>query len=195
MTTATTEFVDALPFYPEWIAQIRANAIECEARRAVAKYNTGTISEAACLYLRSLTEHFKPDVAIEIGTFIGSSAMAINAGHLYTCDKSNGCFPSSKRVTAYPYTRSTSMLKVLADLGLKVDFFFFDGRIKDADEKLIVNLSLPSTVYTFDDYEGREKGVLNVERMRPYLPKHALILPPSIVPGADGVTTIAVLAP
>lgn len=191
----TEEFVNALAFHTEWLPQIRAHAIECEARRSLAKYNTGTISEAACVYLRSLTEYFKPAIAIEVGTFIGSSAMAIHAGHLYTCDKSNDCVQSSKRITAFGYTRSTNMLKALVRKGVRADFFFFDGRIQDADEALILELSAPSTVYAFDDYEGREKGVLNVERLRPYLLKHTLILPPPALESGNGKTTIAVLAP
>lgn len=188
-------WVKTFGLQPEWLTQIRANAIECEARRPLAKYNTGTISEAACLYLRALTEKVKPAVAVEIGTFIGSSAMAIKAGHLYTCDKSNDCLPSSKRITTFGYTRSTKMLKALVARGVKADFFFVDGRIQDADEGLIMALSTPLTVYAFDDYEGLEKGVLNVDRLRPLLPTHQLIQPPPDVPGATGMTTIAVLMP
>lgn len=186
-------FVDPQP--QVWLPQVRAQAIECEARRPLAKYDTGTISEAACLYLRMVTEHLKPAVAIEIGTFIGSSALAIKAGHLYTCDKSNDCLESTKRITAYGYTRSTNMLKALMRKGVKADFFFFDGRIQDADEALIMELSKPSTVYAFDDYEGQEKGVLNVERMRPHVPRHHLIEPPADVCGLSSTTTIAVLMP
>lgn len=178
-----------------WLYEIRAQAIECEARRHLAKYDTGTISEAACIYLRMLTERLQPTVAIEVGTFIGSSTMAIHAGRIYTCDKDNDCVPRSKRIRPFPYTRSTEMLKRLVADGVRADFFFFDGRIKDADERLILALSTPQTVYAFDDYEGREKGVLNVERMRPHLPTYTVVAPPADVLGLPSKTTIAVMVP
>jgi hypothetical protein len=180
---------------PDWLQEIRAHAAQAEARRALARYDTGTISEAACVYLRALTERFRPKVAIEIGTFIGTSALAMRADRIYTCDKSNDCGPKEKRIVCHPYTGSTRMLAALVDRGVRADFFFFDGRIKDADEAMILALSTPETVYAFDDYEGREKGVLNVERLTPYLPHHTLVPPPADVLSLPSKTTIAVLVP
>lgn len=185
-----------LTYRADWLEQIHATAVACEARRPSARYNTGTISEAACFYLRALTEHFAPRVAVEVGTFIGTSTSAIKAGHIYTCDKSNDCVPSSKRITCHPFTSSTRMLSQLKRRGVVADFFFFDGRIKAADVGLILDLSTSLTVYAFDDYEGDEKGVINVQLLLPHLSKpYTLMLPPGAVPPAVGLTTIAVLAP
>lgn len=179
-----------------WLPEIRANAIVCEARRRLAKYDTGTISEAACLYLRVVTERFQPKVVIEIGTFIGTSALAMRADRVYTCDKSNDCGPKEKRIVCHPYTGSTRMFTELARRGVRADFFFFDGRIKEKDVDLILELSAPGAVYAFDDYEGQEKGVINVGRLAPRLPAHyTLVPPPARVLDLESTTTIALLVP
>lgn len=179
-----------------WLAEIRQHAITAERRRRLAKYDTGTISEAACLYLRAVTEYYQTKIAIEIGTFIGTSALAMRADRVYTCDKSNDCGPRAGHIICHPYTSSTRMLSGLALRGVRADFFFFDGRIKWPDIDPIRELSTPSAVYAFDDYEGEEKGVVNVERLRPYLPRHyALVPPPTRVLDLESTTTIALLVP
>ena len=181
---------------PAWLTEIRRNAVLAEGRRRFATYNTGTISEAACLYLRALTEHYRPAVAIEIGTFIGTSALAMRADRIYTCDKSNDCGPKEQRIVCHPFTSSTRMLNRLVSHGVRADFFFFDGRIQENDVELILALSSPGTVYAFDDYEGHEKGVINVHRLRPHLPLfYTLIPPPARVLDLDSTTTIALLVP
>lgn len=182
---------------PEWIDDIRAQAVVAETRRSRALYNTGTISEAACLYLRALCARFAPAVAIEIGTFIGTSTLAIaaHAGRVFTCDKDNDCLRSTKTITTYPRHRSTHMLADLVHKGIRASFFFFDGRIQIEDLRLIEMLSLPGTVYAFDDHEGEEKGVINVRRLWPTLLGYTLIPPPPRVGNLDSTTTIACLVP
>lgn len=181
---------------PDWLPQIRANAVQAEARRARATYNTGTISEAACLYLWALTAWLQPKIAVEFGTFIGSSAMAIQAKRVYTCDKSNDCMPSSDRIICHPRKRSGAMLRQMVDRGVRAGFFFFDGRIAETDLPLILRASTLSAVYAFDDYEGQEKGVINVDRLRPVLGSdYVLMPPPPQVLDLPSQTTIAVLMP
>jgi predicted O-methyltransferase YrrM len=182
----------------QWLDEIRANAPGCEALRPFMRKpaETGTLSEAACLYLRALCETVRPIVAIEIGTFIGTSArvLASVAARVYTCDKDNDVFRSTGRITAYGKTTSTAMLADLAQQGIKADLFFFDGRIQDDDIALIQRLSTPRAVYAFDDYEGHEKGVVNVRKIRPYLsPQYRLVEPPTRVLDLPSRTTIAVL--
>lgn len=186
-------YVDAVA----WASEIRALIAECEARRGAARYDTGTISEAAALYLRGLTHILTPETIVEIGTFIGTSALAMLAGHptavIDTCDKSNDCGPTTDRIRCHPFTSSTGMLEQLRRKGRAVNLFFLDGRIEPADLPLMLELSTETTVYAFDDYDGREKGVLNVERLQPWLhPKrgYELVEPPPIA----GVT-IALLVP
>lgn len=186
---------------PAWRDTVQQLMTDAERRRPMAAYNTGTISEAACLYLMALTRVIpKAKLSAEIGTFIGTSAtvMSLNIERVYTCDKSNDCFPGTARIVCNPFTRSKRMLAELLRIGASVDFFFFDGRIRDlAEIQLILALSKSTTVYAFDDYEGGEKGVLNVNKLLPHLPvgSHFLVPPPAEVLGLDSKTTIAALVP
>lgn len=172
---------------------IEANNAYCESLRAKAAFDTGSLNSESCIYLRKLTERYKPRIIVEIGTFIGKSTLAMKASeHIYTCDMSNDCLPSSEKITCFPYTPSTTFLHELwVKKKILSDFFFFDGRIQVNDLSLILSMSHPKTVYAFDDYdmtERYEKGVINVRLMAPLLPNHRFTKPPPS-------TTIAVLSP
>lgn len=164
---------------PEWVSGV---SNYCESLRAKAQFNTGTVSDASCVYLRELTEALKPKVIVEIGTFIGKSTLSMKGGHIYTVDMSNDCLPSSENITTNPGMSSTQFLNELwTKKKLLVDFFFFDGRIQMMDIPLILSMSHPKTVYAFDDYEMTEryeKGAINVMLMSPLLPRHTLVQPP-----------------
>jgi hypothetical protein len=182
------------------IETLRRQGEVAETRRSSATYDTGTVSLAASVLLFALTRQVRPRTAIEIGTFIGTSAEAIQSDRLYTCDKDNDCVPGSDRLRVFPKTGSTFMFKRLVVARVRAEFFFFDGRIKDEDLTLIERLSTPSTVYAFDDYNWNrkgvgEKGVINVEKLQPRLPAaYELYTPPATVCGLPDQTTIAVLA-
>lgn len=182
-----------------WLNDIRAAAPACEALRPLTHKpkSTGTISEAACLYLRCLVERIRPRVVVEIGTFIGTSALVLasTGATVYTCDKDNAAFPGTDQIICYPKTGSTAMLTDLVAKRVQADLFFVDGRIQPEDLALIAQLSGTRTVYAFDDYEGREKGVINVEAMRPIARDYQLRTPPVDVFGLPSATTIAVLEP
>lgn len=188
---------EALIRFPphQWVYDLELQASYAETLRPQARYNTGTINLASMIVLRALVEVMRPQTIIEIGTFIGSSTLAmeqgLRGGHLYTCDKDNDCLPSTPTRTCHPYTTSTAMLAALAAKGVKADVFFFDGRIQLPDVALILRCSHPLTTYAFDDYLGAEKGVANVQRLAPFLPQHGLIERP---PGADPSVTLAMLA-
>jgi hypothetical protein len=47
-------------------------------------------------------------------------------------------------------------------------------------------------VYAFDDYEGNQKGVANVDLLRSFLPRHRFVPP---IEGASERVTIAGLIP
>ena len=184
------------PVRADWLKQIRFDAVDCEARREHADYDTGTVPEASAVVLRALCEWYQPRRIVEIGTFIGTSALAMlgcaSVTRIDTCDKSNHCGPWPDRIVAYPKTKSTTMLRQLRK---PVDLFFFDGRIQRDDLPLIQALSTPHTVYAVDDYEGREKGVINAELLQPIAPTHQLIPPPDSVWSLPSRTTVAVLVP
>jgi hypothetical protein len=174
------------------VEEIREIRRKAEKRRNEATFNTGSINEVSSIILRLITERMKPEVVIEVGTFIGNSSHAMKAGHIYTCDRDNNCVPSTETITCHPWTSSTQMLGQLVEKGIKADFMYFDGRLQMADIPLIMRLSKPDTTYAVDDYVGLEKGVKNVERLFPYLPSHDLITPCGIM---RNMTTTAVMVP
>lgn len=181
---------------PEWAREIADIKRSADAIRPPTNTKTGTISGAACAYLMAVTTVVEPRIAVEIGTFIGTSILSIRASvHRYTCDKDHDCFRSRDGITTYGLTTSTAMLSDLVRQGVTADFLFFDGRAQDEDLPLVDQVSHRATVYAFDDFEGDEKGVWNVRRFIPRFPNHALIPPPKKVPGFKGVTTIALLIP
>lgn len=166
--------------FPEVRADIHELHVHAENRRQLAHYNTGSIPEESAVALRAFALWLAPEIVIEVGTFIGFSTEALLAPcvkRIYTCDKDNDCLKPTKRITCYPKTRSTQMLRALAESGVKADLFFFDGRIQDEDLSLIAKLSKPFTAYLFDDFVGQEKGVINVDKLAPQLPDHVLLAP------------------
>lgn len=180
-----------------WLPEIRKNLAYCETLREKADFNTGSISEKAAMVLRGLTEHFKPKIIVEVGTFIGNSTLSMRADHIYTCDMSNDCFRDRPNITTYPKTASMEMFRDLwVNKKLLVDMFFFDGRIQPHEIPPILSMSHKNTVYAFDDYgyfeNGRlDKGLINVSILMPCLPNHKLYEPFNDLPG-EGKSTIAV---
>lgn len=216
-----SEFWSAvLPLAPNgaWIAKVHQIADEAQMRRHFAEYNTGSISEDEAYALLALAEYIRARVVIEVGTFIGTSTLAMAASStvaaVYTCDSSNDCLRSTGVVRAYPKRSSTEMLRDLLDtypvrgsMGSDVlaDLCFFDGVLSPIDAELLARVTHERTVYAFHDYNygpkirhskgGKEyletmprKGVGNVHLLAPRLPRHVLVEP------RDG-TTLALLVP
>lgn len=169
------------------LAELIGHIRICEPRRKLALYQTGTVPFESAVALRALVRFYEPKVVVEVGTFIGTSTLALAADRIvYTCDQSNDCVPSSGRIVTHPYQSSTQMLRTIRE---PVDLFFFDGRIQHDDIIEIQRLMTPGTVFVFDDYVGHEKGVVNVEAMRRLVPHHQLLVPD------PGPSTLAVLVP
>jgi predicted O-methyltransferase YrrM len=174
---------------PEALPAILSNYRRCEAFRKSAGYNTGSISVAAGACLYAVCRYFGVGSAVEIGTFIGksTSSMALALGRntpngiINTCDKDNACFTPWEgigcQVRSFAQKTSTEMLTEVARSTSKVDLFYFDGRIAPPDVPLILQLSNPTTLYAFDDFEGTEKGVANVANLRGSLKGYVLIEP------------------
>lgn len=179
-------------FSDEMVTEIRQVRAEAEKRIEWARFRTGSINEPSSLILRMLTEKLKPGVVVEVGTYIGNSTMAMRAGHIYTVDRDNDCVPKSEKITPHPGKSSTEMLGSLVEKGVKADMFFIDGRLQFADLPLVLRLCKPTTVFAFDDYIAAEKGVANVEFLRPYFPKYKLVVPCGM---SRDITSIAVMMP
>ncbi len=141
--------------------------------RQSADYNTGSLNEWDMVDLITIASYFKPKVIAEVGTFIGRStyALAVGSGSdalIYTCDASNDIPlpdmpPDAAKVIRNPRLSSVEMFnRMLADgMANRIDLFFIDGRISEADKLLMEKLSHPKTVIVLDDFEGIEKGVDN----------------------------------
>jgi hypothetical protein len=149
----------------------------CAALRKQADYDTGTIPFEAAVYLRALCRRHRPQAIVEIGTFIGTSTLALVAPRIYTCDRSNDCFHPPAGVTGiqtFPRKASPQMLQAVPG---PVDLFFFDGRLTAADLPEIQRLRRPESVFVLDDFIGQEKGVANL-RFLASIGRLAVVGPP-----------------
>lgn len=159
-----------------------------EGLRDQATYNTGSLHREDMADVMDIVAYFRPTFIAEVGTFIGRStySLAVGAGDkatVYTCDASNDIklppMPEgAARVVQFPNTTSTDMFKsLLADKNLdrKIDLFYIDGRVSEADKLLMIGLSNDRTIIVLDDFEGVEKGVANALLLGEA--KHLLIYP------------------
>ena len=163
-----------------------------ETLRQRADYATGSITTASAWALYCLAHYFAPQRMLEVGTFIGKSALALALGaddahsgvELHTCDMSNAIdLPgvSKCRIQQYPRMSSTAMLTGLAagTPSGRFDLLNVDGRLQTEDFSLLHRLCGPELVIALDDFEGVEKGVANLVNMRNsnFLASHLLIYP------------------
>lgn len=163
--------------------------------RVQAQYNTGSIGTAAQWALYALAYLWRPDVVAEIGTFIGKSTLALALGaeaagvnaEVHTCDVSNQFdLPADLTRCAlvqYPGTPSTQMLAEMIEDGFagRVDLFHFDGRLQNEDLGHVAALASKDAIVVLDDFEGVEKGVANLFKLRSaqLFKEHLCVYPPS----------------
>ncbi len=158
--------------------------------RKNAEYNTGSISFSSAWCLYNLVRYFKPKRIIEVGTFIGKSTISmiqaqddegIKEAEIFTCDFSNQIslpWNGETKIHQFQKQSSTEMLKKLTGV---FDFLFFDGRLSEEDLVLLSKLISNKTIIVLDDFEGMEKGVINLINLRriPQLANYILIYPPT----------------
>ena len=183
--------------------------IDLESLRENADYNTGSISLGQALLLYLTVNFFKPKRIIEVGTFIGRStlamahAMDINRrdGEIYTCDFSNNIavpWNGETRIIQFPMQSSVAMFQKLDG---EFDFLFLDGRVNDEDLINLDRLVTQNTIIALDDFEGMEKGVINLTFLRKLkkFSGHQLFYPMSESAMAEnklrGKSTLALLVP
>lgn len=179
-------FTESDAFYEKRIDLLqKINGLE--KLRDEADYNTGSISFASAWTLYNLAHYFRIKNVIEIGTFIGKSTIAMGLGidshcsdgQIFTCDGSNDIkLPeiTNTKINQFPKKTSGQMLNLLKG---KFDLVFLDGRLTDEDLKLLINLVDTRTIFVVDDYEGVEKGVVNLIKLRELqvLNNHILVYP------------------
>ena len=142
--------------------------------RLQSSYNTGSISSTTSWLLFSITLFFKPKIICEVGSFIGKStfSMAFAADiyskeyecSIYCCDISNEInFPNitSTTIKQFHKKNSTEMFKYLGS-EQKFDLLHLDGRLEKEDFDLLKNNLNDKSILILDDFEGNEKGVINL---------------------------------
>mgnify|MGYP001254926444 CR=1 FL=1 len=137
--------------------------------RPKADYNTGSIDSCTEWVLYSIISYFCPKNIVEIGTFIGKSttSMALALDHMgcpgliQTCDHSNGFDIGWSGKTKIIQNFKTSSTEMLIKIDSPQDILFVDGRLNDADLKILQTKNFKNTVIIFDDTIGTEKGVVN----------------------------------
>ena len=73
-----------------WLHHLDNESCVAEHYREHADYNTGSVPSATAVALLALGHELKPDVAFEVGTFIGNTTrpLALTCKAVYTCDSS-----------------------------------------------------------------------------------------------------------
>jgi len=153
--------------------KLEAMAESRQRYRLTADYNTGSVSIGDAAELYRLAKFFKPEIIAEVGTFIGTSTMAMYMAdeyfRIYTCDMSNdipALFEDADEVIKYfPKTSSTQMFKQMAETELGIDLLYLDGRVQEEDFQYFPKIIHDQTIFVFDDFEGIEKGVVNAMRL------------------------------
>ena len=167
---------------------LKTKSIDLEKLRFEAEYNTGSIaiSQAHLLYL--VVQFFKPKRVIEVGTFIGRSTIAMaqamdkycSEGEIFTCDASNSIelpWKGTTKITQFKKQTSVAMFQQLDGV---YDFLFLDGRVVDEDLINMDRLITDKSIIVLDDFEGIEKGVINLtylKKLRKFQ-NHQLVYPP-----------------
>jgi hypothetical protein len=201
------EFLPAEP-NDDWQAAAERIAREADQRRARADYDTGSVTVYEAYLLRALAEYLVASVVIEVGTFIGTSTLALASAEsveaVYTCDISNDCLDATDVIRTFPKQSSTDMLTRLVQKGVRADLCFFDGVLRNEDVALLAEVAHSATVFATHDYNygpkirvknGVEyletvprKGIGNVRLLQQRWPSHLVIEP---LPE----TTLALLVP
>jgi predicted O-methyltransferase YrrM len=163
-----------------------------EELRKHADYNTGSISSSSAWLLYSAAHYFYPAKILEVGTFIGKSALSLALGaenapagcEIHTCDSSNDIdLPALSRTKIVQYKKSTStdMFRKISGShqAQQFDFMHLDGRLQPEDFSLLQKLLHPDAVIALDDFEGIEKGVTNLIKLREnkLLTSHIVVYP------------------
>jgi predicted O-methyltransferase YrrM len=184
------EFAEQKANRREQLARINE---ELEELREQADYNTGTLTMSASWCTFAIGEYFKPQMVVEVGTFIGRSTVAMAWGvtshhpdaMIYTCDGSNDIqIPAIAHVRSnggscikqYPKTMARDMFADLRASGVRADLAYLDGRLAPDEVDLLRQVTAPGAVIVLDDFEGVEKGVANATQL--VRPDSVLVYPP-----------------
>lgn len=176
-----------------WIDRLRTNyewtidtGLAMKFKDAQRQVNA-SVSLADVILLYVLVRTFKPDIALEVGTWFGTSAFGMamamrenGKGIIYTCDKNN-CYlrnnPYADIIKYYNCSSGKLIRRLMLD-GENVGLVFVDGRLSKNDVKNIAGLYGKNRfIYTNHDY-GLAKCDSNLNYLRKYIGnQHKVMLP------------------
>jgi predicted O-methyltransferase YrrM len=133
----------------EKLAAIRHHNVTSRARH---KFDGGSTGNSDCGFLYLLVKAFQRRSIFEIGTFVGTSAVAMTmaGGQVTTCDPNDyGCLPSGIRFLNMP---DDEALRVLEREAATIDMVFADW-MPSLDAVVLINeLSTPDMIFAAHDY-------------------------------------------
>ena len=176
--------------YPGQVKELLKRLKQLEYLIDQATYKTGSISGISGLILYYITRYFEPQRILEVGTYIGKSTISMAYAmdeqknkncYIATCDASNDIklpWKGNTKINQYRLSSSTIMME---NEKAKFDLIFLDGRLQKEDTKFLDKLCHEKTIFILDDFEGIEKGVINLILLRkiPNFNRYFLIRPPS----------------
>ena len=140
-----------------------------------------TTSLEDCLFLYLLVREFRPKVILEIGTWIGSTALSMaeavrrnGEGRVYTVDVNSASRipPSYDDVIQYfTRTHSDTALEILASKGVHIDFVFSDANIGRVTVERMKRISDERLIFVTHDFvPPLDKGIDACVSMRVQFP-------------------------
>jgi len=141
---------------------------------------TRAIPEEDFEVLESLIKKYNPKIILEVGTWIGTSAMAMdmisNGAKIYTCDEHNMCVYESPNVTFY-HCSGKSVLAIMPRRNIQPDFIFIDAGMRKYIPSVLAAMT-KDFVFVVHDYVQGSKGWRNMEALKK-LVKNITIIKPS----------------
>jgi hypothetical protein len=139
----------------EKLTAIRYYNVTSRARCGLAGGSTGNPD---CGFLYLLVKAFARRCIFEIGTYVGTSAvaMAMASGHVTTCDPDDyGCLPPDIR---FLNMTDSAALRVLQREGATVDMVFADAVVSLDAIALLNKIGSKDMIFTAHDYAPGDKG-------------------------------------
>lgn len=146
------------------LLDIRANLIK-DNQESESK----TIKDNDCAFLYEFIKLHAVTAAIEIGTWLGTSAMIMaECGvEVWTCDQ-HKMFTYKHPKIHYYNMWSTEFLKKMKSKKIKFDMAFLDGRVMYKDASILMSLLKKKSPIILHDYISDKKGVRNYKIIKKY---------------------------
>lgn len=152
----------------ERLALVREHNVTSRGKHGLEGGSTGNPD---CGFLYLLVRAFRRRIIFEIGTYVGSSAVAMNmaagghGGSVTTCDPEDyGCLPPESGIR-FLNMASADALRLLKAEGARIDFVFADWLPCDESIAHFNEMATDDMIFTAHDYLPGDKGEAAVEAM------------------------------